>query len=171
MSTTTWAVKVNESQKQLINNTLERVAKDKGLNKRDSLVYIVDFFSKIQLGDTTNEPVVFKIGETLLDGDCYYLDYDGRNFICRATMAEKKEVTILGNNPERTLKHCLACKQDEADKIREDRRRDERIKKLIELLLIDTQIKDRRRDERIKKLIELIHLALQEKLRYLEKET
>jgi len=137
--------RINESQKQLITNTLERVAKEKGFNKGDSLLYIVESFSKMQLGDKTNEPVNLNIRETLLDIDCDYIEFSDETFWCLEKAHATKKKDTLGVNPESVKRFCIACKQGKADKIenkiKEERRKEsfKRIERFLKQFMVITE--------------------------------
>jgi len=145
MSTSSWTCKLNKPQKETINLVFERVAEKNDLTKSETLVYIVDAFSKMQLGNTTNEPVTFNIRETLLDIDCDYIEYSDETFWCLEKTHKTKKKDELGTDPESVKRICRACKQGKADiignKIREERRKEsfKRIERFLKQFMTITE--------------------------------
>jgi len=106
----------------------ERVAEKNNLTKSETLVYIVESFSNMQLGDATNEPVTINIRETLLTIDCDYIEYSNEKFWCLEKTHKTKKKDELGTDTKSVKRLCTACKQGKADliehKIREERRKE-----------------------------------------------
>ena len=144
-STSSWTCKLNKNQKEMINLVFERIAKKNDLTKSETLVYIVDSFSKMQLGDTTSEPVTLNIRETLLDIDCDYIQYSNEIFWCLEKAHKTKKKDELGTDPESVKSICIACKQGKADlikdKIREERRKEsfKRIERFLKQFMTITE--------------------------------
>jgi len=145
MSKSVWSTRLNKEQKDKINKTLERIAEEKEFTKSQSLIYIVDSFSKMQLGDSTNEPVTINIRETLLDIDCDYIEYSDETFWCLEKTHKTKKKDELGTDPESVKRICRACKQGKADiignKIREERRKEsfKRIERFLKQFMTITE--------------------------------
>jgi len=125
--------KVSDSQKQLINNTLERVAKHTGLNKGDSLVYIIESFSNKQIGNESGEYIKPNVRDVLQYVDCPYIEHSDEIFWCLEKAHTSKKKDNLGVDPENVKRFCIACKQGKADLI-EKRNKEERRKESFKRL-------------------------------------
>jgi len=133
MSTVTWSVKVNDSQKQLINNILEKVVIEKGFNKGDSFIYILESFSNIDIGNVSGEYIKPNVRDVLQSVDCDYIEYSDELFWCLEKAHKTKKKDNIGIEPESVKRFCIACKQGKSDILQikiEDERRKESIKKL-----------------------------------------
>ena len=125
--------KVDESQKTLINSVLERVSKERSLNKSDSLVYVIEKYSNLDIGNKSGDYIPTNIRDVLTQIRCGYIGFVKDEFICRENMSKKKKPDILEGEPNVVLNNCLACIQhklkNETDK-RNTEMRKESIKKL-----------------------------------------
>lgn len=105
--------KISIPQKALCNKIIERVMKEKSLEKGDAFVYILQQYENMKIDNKSGDYVAPNVRDVLtqIKSRCGYLSFRNDVFYCLETMAKKKESTLLEGEPETVLKHCIACIQ------------------------------------------------------------
>lgn len=103
-----------ELKKQELNEWFNKLAKNRGEKKGDSLAHIVQQYELgfKELKGTT--PSSVRLIEQI---ECPFLKYEERDFKCFEKFDAKKKPDLLGDNPDKILLRCEACKQGKAQAI------------------------------------------------------
>ena len=129
--------RLTDAQKDFANRIIERLNKDKSLNKSDAFVYVFKQYEDNLISNKSGNYIAPNVRDVLEQIKCGYIGFVNDNFYCRETMAKKREPTLLAGEPEIILKNCLACikwKLEQEFNKRNTELRKESIKKLREFM-------------------------------------
>lgn len=103
--------RLTTSQKEFANRIIDRLNKEKSLNKSDAFVYVFKQYEDNIISNKSGEYIAPNVRDVLEQIKCGYIGFINDAFYCRETMAKKREPTLLVGEPEVILKNCSACIQ------------------------------------------------------------
>lgn len=129
--------KVSNSEKQFINDVLNKIKEDTGKTKSDCLIYLVNEYVSLSSGGEITKDMPTSIRQVLTEvkKECPYLRHRDFGFVCLENVNTKKKEEKLSIVPKETIEMCRMCirkkkelRQKEIDKLRQK----ESIKKLLD---------------------------------------